>query len=202
MSMLHGDQEMLVWVLTLHPHGKLHWSWGEWNLSLGLLPREKGDAHRHCPPCLAGDEHPAAHQLQEEHHEPLRRGQTLPQGTGDGALQRAPHVGPPYTQPTLLLPENKHKGEPPPLQSSPKSSWVCCRSLKSHLGEETFFFSHLPGLFNYTIFFSLRGCCFHSFGLLRFYHLPKNSLLINLSTAILKYLNWSPYFSIPWWAEG
>lgn len=50
MSMLHGDQEMLVWVLTLHPHGKLHWSWGECNLSLGVLPREKGDAHPPLPP--------------------------------------------------------------------------------------------------------------------------------------------------------
>lgn len=32
--MLHGDQEMLVWVLILHPHGKLHWGWGECNLGL------------------------------------------------------------------------------------------------------------------------------------------------------------------------
>lgn len=52
MSMLHGDQEMLGQVLTLHPHGKLHWSWGECNLSLGVLPREKGDAHPHFSPCL------------------------------------------------------------------------------------------------------------------------------------------------------
>lgn len=39
-------------MLTLHPHGKLHWNWGECNLSLGVLPQEKGMATPTAPLAL------------------------------------------------------------------------------------------------------------------------------------------------------
>lgn len=51
------------------------------------------------PNLPAGDEHPAAHQLPPEHHEPVGRRQAVPQGAGGGAVQRTPPVGFPLPRP-------------------------------------------------------------------------------------------------------
>lgn len=111
--------EQGLWTRALHPSNPPPLRRGPRQGPPGAVRPPRGRLSPALSLCLLGDEHPRAHQLQEERHVLGRGGEALPQGPGDCPLRRGPPVEGPRRRP-LPAPQTLPRGPdtPPPTPGS------------------------------------------------------------------------------------